>query len=146
MQSVSVTFSTETDTGRRGSVNGISIPVHSQKSVDAITSPKDATVSASNTDALNRYALQFIEDGTPFCLSISPYQAHSTPYEFTPQEYYDRLPTELQLPENVPDPVKEQSLKNYQHYLAMTLTVDDMLGELMADLLSAGYQYIHVRK
>ena len=78
------------------------------------------------TDALNRYAFQFmddIEDDTPFCLFISPHQAHSTPYEFAPEEYYDRLPTELQLPENVPDAVKEQSVKNLP-----TLPRDDANG------------------
>ena len=93
------------------------------------------------TDALNRYTFQFMDDmenDTPFCLFISPHQAHSTPYEFAPQEYYDRLPTELQLPKNVPDSVKEQSLEIYRHYLAMTLTVDDMLGELMAYLERTG--------
>ena len=47
-------------------------------------------------------------------------------------------PAELQLPENVPDALKAQSLEIYRHYLAMTLTVDDMLGELMAYLESTG--------
>ena len=77
-------------------------------------------------------------DETPFCLFISPHQAHSTPYAFAPEEYYDRLPAELQLPENVPNSVREQSLNIYRHYLAMVLTVDDMLGELMAYLERTG--------
>ena len=89
------------------------------------------------TDALNRYAFQFmddVDDDTPFCLFISPHQAHNTPYEHAPQKYYDRLPEKLHLPENVPDSVREQSLKIYRHYLAMTLAVDDMLGDLMTYL------------
>ena len=48
------------------------------------------------------------------------------------------LPAELQLPENVPDAIKAESLEIYRHYLAMTLTVDDMLGELMAYLERTG--------
>ena len=79
-----------------------------------------------------------VGNDNPFCLFISPHQAHATPYEFAPQEYYDRLPAELQLPENVPDSVKAQSLEIYRHYLAMTLTVDDMLGELMTYLERTG--------
>ena len=93
------------------------------------------------TDALNKYAFQFMDhqnEDTPFCLFISPHQAHSTPYEYAPQEYYDRLPIELSLPENVPESNKEQSLKIYRHYLAMTLAVDDMLGDLMEYLENTG--------
>ncbi len=93
------------------------------------------------TDALNRYAFQFmdeVDNDTPFCLFISPHQAHGTPYEYAPQKYYDRLPTELHLPENVPDKQREQSLKAYRNYLAMILAVDDMLGDLMAYLERTG--------
>ena len=163
--------SAETAIGRRGSVNGISIPAHFPEigGRDYVPEGRDrlgfqhwrgynfhtdyfnGTVNLDDwrnetwdgyeTDALNRYAFQFmdsVENDNPFCLFISPHQAHSTPYAFAPQEYYDRLPAELQLPENVPDSIKEQSLEIYRHYLAMTLTVDDMLGELMAYLERTG--------
>ena len=55
-----------------------------------------------------------------------------------PQKYYDRLPTELHLPENVPNKQREQSLKAYRNYLAMILAVDDMLGDLMVYLEKTG--------
>ena len=93
------------------------------------------------TDALNRYGFEFIDSldaETPFCLFLSPHQAHSTPYEFAPQAYYDRLPDTLTLPVNVPEAVKAESLRIYRHYLAMILAVDDMLGALMAYLERTG--------
>ncbi len=94
------------------------------------------------TDALNRYAFQFMDDmaeqDDPFCLFISPHQAHFTPYEFAPAAYYERVPADLELPENVPDALREQCVALYRHYLAMTLTVDDMLGELRAYLEQTG--------
>ena len=93
------------------------------------------------TDALNRYAFEFMDgvgEDTPFCLFLSPHQAHFTPYEFAPRAYYDRLPAELHLPANVPDALREVSVQLYRHYLAMILAVDDMLGELMAYLERTG--------
>lgn len=51
MKSDSATFLVETATGQRGSVNGISTPVPSQRSGDATTSLKDATASDSNIGA-----------------------------------------------------------------------------------------------
>ena len=169
-KSDSGTFSTETATGQHGSANGISTPVSFQRSATRLTFLKTRRLGFSTgpaitsiptisrhrnldkdwrnerwdgyeTDALNRYAFQFMDDvdnDTSFCLFVSPHQAHSTPYKFAPDEYYDRLPAELQLPENVPDSVREQSLNIYRHYLAMVLTVDDMLGELMAYLERTG--------
>lgn len=93
------------------------------------------------TEALNRYAFQFmdsVDNDTPFCLFISPHQAHFTPYAFAPQEFYDRLPDELTLPANVPDALRAESVQLYRHYLAMTLAVDAMLGELMEYLERTG--------
>ncbi len=92
------------------------------------------------TDALNRHAFEFIDadDGRPFCCFISPHQPHFTGVsEFAPQTCYDRLPAELTLPANVPAPPPEDPRRPYastramlRHYLAMTLALDDMLGEL----------------
>jgi arylsulfatase A-like enzyme len=92
------------------------------------------------TQALNRYAIEFMENvnGEPFCLFISPHQPHYTPHEFAPQEYYDRLPNQLTLPANVPKEGLEKALKTYRDYLAMTLTLDDMIGELMDYLERTG--------
>ena len=85
------------------------------------------------TDALNRYAFEFLDDiqDEPFCLFISPHQPHLTNFEFAPEKYYDRLPEKLTLPENVPDYAVEYSTAAYRHYLAMTLAIDDMLGEIL---------------
>jgi len=92
------------------------------------------------TKALNRYAMEFMDSAgdKPFCLFISPHQPHYTPYEFAPQEYYDRLPNQLTLPANVPEEELERGLKTYRDYLAMTLTLDDMVGELMDYLERTG--------
>ncbi|MBD3184476.1 sulfatase-like hydrolase/transferase [Candidatus Poribacteria bacterium] len=85
------------------------------------------------TNALNQYAIEFMEGvgDNPFCLFISPHQPHFTPYDYAPKEYYKRLPDKLHLPENVPDDLMDRSLDVYRHYLAMTLALDDMMGELI---------------
>ncbi len=92
------------------------------------------------TAALNRYAFEFLDDvgDDSFCLFLSPHQPHFTPFEFAPQAYYERLPEELVLPENVPDESRQQALAVYRHYLAMTLALDDMVGELLAYLERSG--------
>ena len=93
------------------------------------------------TDALNRYALEFMDRAAddPFLLFISPHQPHFTGCgPFAPEAYYARLPKELVLPENVPDDIREQSIEMYRHYLAMTLALDDMVGELLDYLEHTG--------
>jgi len=92
------------------------------------------------TNALNSYAMEFMDSvgDEPFCLFISPHQPHYTPYEFAPQEYYDRLPRQLTLPANVPESRLEKALNVYRHYLAMTLALDDMVGELLDYLDRSG--------
>jgi len=92
------------------------------------------------TNALNRYAMEFMDNvgKEPFCLFVSPHQPHSTPYEYAPQKYYDRLPKQLTLPANVSESQLEKSLQTYRDYLAMTLAIDDMVGELMDYLNRAG--------
>jgi arylsulfatase A-like enzyme len=92
------------------------------------------------TDALTRYAKEFMEvpSDDPFCLFISPHQPHATPFACAPEAYYDRLPDTLELPANVPDDMREGALAAYRDYLAMTLTVDDMLGEVMDYLDESG--------
>jgi len=92
------------------------------------------------TQALNRYAFEFLDSvgDDPFCLFLSPHQPHHTPFQFAPEEVYDRLPDNLVLPDNVAPAMREASLEMYRHYLAMTLTLDDMLGEILAYLDRAG--------
>ena len=85
------------------------------------------------TGVLNRFAFEFLEQvgDDPFCLFISPHQPHFTPGQFAPDEYYSRLPETLRLPANVPEDIRAQTTAMYRHYLAMTLSLDDMLGELL---------------
>ena len=89
------------------------------------------------TNALNRYTFEYldqIEKDKPFCLFISPHQPHMTPFKSAPSEIYDQLPEQLKLPDNVPEDQLETSQAAYRDYLAMTLTVEDMLGELLVYL------------
>ncbi len=85
------------------------------------------------TDALNRYAFEFLETvgDQPFCLFVSPHQPHFTPFRMAPDEYYERLPEHLELPANVPETARAEAERAYRHYLAMTLTIDDMLGQML---------------
>ena len=75
-------------------------------------------------------------DNDPFLLFLSPHQPHFTPFEFAPPEYYERLPTDLTMPANVPPEMQDTSKDMYRHYLAMILAIDDMLGRLL-DYLDA---------
>ena len=92
------------------------------------------------TRALNRFAFEFMDatGDDPFCLFISPHQPHYTPFEFAPEEYYALLPGTLELPANVPESRRRESAEMYRHYLAMTLALDDMVGELIEYLERTG--------
>lgn len=85
------------------------------------------------TLALNRYAFAFMDDvkDAPFALVLSPHQPHWGAEGFAPDAYYDRLPSPLQLPANVPEDMVDEARQMARHYLAMTLTLDDMLGDLL---------------
>jgi arylsulfatase A-like enzyme len=85
------------------------------------------------TDALARYAMEFMDEvgDEPFCVFVSPHQPHVTGGAFAPDKYYERLPEVLALPENVSEELRDTSLEAYRDYLAMTLTLDDMVGELL---------------
>ena len=84
------------------------------------------------TEGLLKFAFEFIDGAgdAPFCLFLSPHQPHYTPFQFAPERYYERLPTELHLPDNVPEALRDESLVMYRHYLAMILAVDDMVGSV----------------
>jgi len=92
------------------------------------------------TKALNRYAIDFMDScgEEPFCLFVSPHPPHFTPGKFAPDEYYERLPKHLTVPDNVPEPMRQRAAEQYRHYLAMTLAIDDMVGELLEYLERAG--------
>lgn len=94
------------------------------------------------TQALNRYGFAFMDavgDDAPFCLFLSPHQPHMTcvgPH--APEQYYAKLPARLELPPNVTEDRREACLKAYRDYLAMTLAIDDMVGEVMDYLRRTG--------
>ncbi|OPZ16569.1 MAG: Arylsulfatase [candidate division BRC1 bacterium ADurb.BinA364] len=98
------------------------------------------------TEALNRYAFQFIDQcgDEPFALFLSPHQPHGTPFDYAPERYYARLPERLELPPNVPERMRglkgerQNPWSSYRNYLAMTLALDDMLGELLDRLEARG--------
>ncbi len=85
------------------------------------------------TDALASYAKQFMEDcgDEPFICFVSPHQPHCTCGKFAPDKYYEALPATLPYPTTAPASRKEEYECHYRHYLAMTLALDDMLGQLL---------------
>lgn len=94
------------------------------------------------TDALGGYARQFLEEpgDQPFLLVVSPHQPHKTCCgPAAPAPYYDRLPAQIALPDNVPSSMREKTEAAYRDYLAMTLAVDDMLGQLLDCLDKQGH-------
>ncbi|MEM6999326.1 MAG: sulfatase [Pseudomonadota bacterium] len=88
------------------------------------------------TDGLLKYGFEFMDQAgdDPFLLFLSPHQPHFTPFEFAPDHYYEALPAQLKLPDNVPAEMLETSQHMYRHYLAMILAIDTMLGNLLAYL------------
>jgi arylsulfatase A-like enzyme len=92
------------------------------------------------TSGLAKFAMEFMDsvDDNPFCLFVSPHQPHFTPFEFAPEHYYEKLPKNLKLPDNVPQHMLAESLVMYRHYLAMILSIDDMVGELTRYLEDSG--------
>lgn len=85
------------------------------------------------TDALAGYAREFMgaESDEPFCCFVSPHQPHMTGGRFAPEHYYERLPDDLTLPDNVPIEKREALREHHRNYLAMTLALDDMTGQLL---------------
>ena len=85
------------------------------------------------TEGLLHYAFEFMEEkkDDPFLLFLSPHQPHFTPEKFAPDRFYDQLPENITLPQNVPEELTESSTTMYRHYLAMILAIDEMLGRLL---------------
>ena len=97
--------------------------------------------SGYETDALNRYGFEFIDAAgdEPFCAFLSPHQPHATGGAYAPDHCYDRLPERLELPANVLAPNEgggQTPREMYRHYLAMTVALDDMVGQML-DYLDA---------
>lgn len=85
------------------------------------------------TEGLLKYVYEFIESSReqPFLCVLSPHQPHHTLSKHAPDHYYDRLPDDLKLPDNVIPEIKEKIEKDYRDYLAMILAIDDMVGNIM---------------
>jgi arylsulfatase A-like enzyme len=99
------------------------------------------------TEGLLHYVSEFLDSSkdSPFCLFISPHQPHRThtPWEtpqFAPEKFYQQLPDKITLPVNVPEEAYQEAVQAYRHYLAMILAIDEMLGNLMAEIFRRGLQ------
>jgi arylsulfatase A-like enzyme len=102
------------------------------------------------TEALARYGLEFIDRAPdePFLLCLSPHQPHPRNDEdvpFAPQRFYDQLPDQVRLPDNVPAEIYQNpgwpgggALWASRHYMAMILAVDEMVGALLDALEARG--------
>ncbi len=85
------------------------------------------------TDALAKYSMEFMDScgDDPFVCFLSPHQPHCTQGMNAPDKYYEKLPDTLPWPETVPESRMEEYQEYYRHYLAMTLAIDDMLGQML---------------
>ena len=105
------------------------------------------------TDGLATFAFEFMDDcgDDPFLLFLSPQQPHwgmgqdGTPRQMAPDRFYEKLPEQLAVPDNVPeamrtrDPHKPASVQGgYRNYLAMTLALDEMVGNVLDSLERSG--------
>ena len=90
------------------------------------------------TLAVTRYAKEFLDtvEDNPFCLFVSPHQPHFSPKhvlkdnKLAPEQYYETVPTDLKFLDNVPEHVQERTNDTYRDYLAMALSVDEMVGDV----------------
>ncbi|MFO7957637.1 MAG: sulfatase [Candidatus Brocadiia bacterium] len=103
------------------------------------------------TRALNRYAFEFMDAAgeEPFLCCLSPHQPHGSSGRLAPEDCLERVPESLRLPDNVPERWLERggggsgnwglsAPEMYRHYLAMTIALDDMVGELLDYLERTG--------
>jgi len=94
------------------------------------------------TDALNRYAFEFLDGlraDERFCLFVSPHQPHITYGKYVPDEYLGRVSEKLALPGNMCEETNLEWVQtSYSRYLAMTLALDDMVGEMLDHLEQRG--------
>lgn len=102
---------------------------------------RNETWDGYETEGLNKYGFEFMDQSSdqPFCLFLSPHQPHHTTVgPSAPDEYYANVPKTPSLPGNVAGNQRDESVRHYRDYLAMTAAVDAMLGELMDYLERTG--------
>lgn len=85
------------------------------------------------TEGLLKYVYEFIDqnEGKPFFCFVSPHQPHQTHMTSAPDTYYRRLPTHLELPDNVPVTIKTEIQPEYHDYMAMVLAFDEMVQNVL---------------
>lgn len=94
------------------------------------------------TKGLLKYAAEFLDGpgDDPFLLLLSPHQPHATGGKPAPDSLYDRIPERPWLPPNVPANLaaERRIWRSHQHYLAMTLALDEMVLDLRGLLAERG--------
>lgn len=98
------------------------------------------------TDALTRMTLEYLDKGRdpdkPFCLMLSPHQPHlgggHRPDRMAPDEYYDRLPDKTPRPDEMDEQLFRECEQDFRHYYALILSIDDMIGKVIAGLEERG--------
>lgn len=102
------------------------------------------------TDGLWAFGREFLQqnDQQPYFLFLSPQQPHAgLPKDglMAPKRFYDRVPLRPTFPANVPDEIErgdasdvESLIGRMRNYLAMTLAIDEMLGNVMDELERRG--------
>ncbi|MCY1723472.1 sulfatase [Prolixibacteraceae bacterium Z1-6] len=79
----------------------------------------------------NSYIQQHANDNEPFCLFVSLATPHF-PHNTAPEEYMKLYPKEkLELPDNVPDNMKEWAYKELQGYYAHCTATDKAIGDII---------------
>lgn len=89
-------------------------------------------------DEANRYMQEQATGEQAFCLLVSLGTPHF-PHHTAPKEYMDMYPKEkLELPDNVPDDMKEWAYKELQGYYAHSTATDKAIGDIIAKTKELG--------
>ncbi|MEM6391210.1 MAG: sulfatase [Planctomycetota bacterium] len=96
------------------------------------------------TNAINRFAFEFLDEvrqpDEPFLMFLSPQPPHwgLPPTRMAPEQYYERVPDDIVLRDNVPGHMADDARRSFREYYAMIAAVDDMVGDLLAGLEQRG--------
>jgi arylsulfatase A-like enzyme len=86
------------------------------------------------TDGLLDFARAFVQqdDQRPWLLTVSPHQPHwNWQPSCAPDECYAAVPSDVDVPANVPGHYRDEARRQYRHYLAMIVALDRMVAELL---------------
>jgi arylsulfatase A-like enzyme len=94
-------------------------------------------------DTITRYRTETPD--RPFCLAMSwgpphwtDYQGGERDYGCYPREYDTYNPDELEIPENVPGPLRPYARREFADYYAMVTSLDDCMGRVFEGLEKLG--------